>query len=99
VKDRMDKKRISKKKMQENRMRQYISIINSPEYREQLTEMAKRIVKLSETAPNEATIESNFDCELFAFFRDKFHTLGFEYNPTKEKAVATTRNMILLLPR
>ena len=67
----MDKKRISKKKMQENRMRQYISIINSPEYREQLTEMAKRIVKLSETAPNEATIESNFDCELFAFFREK----------------------------
>lgn len=90
----MDKKRISKKKMQENRMRQYISIINSPEYREQLTEMAKRIVKLSETAPNEATIESNFDCELFAFFRDKFHTLGFEYNPTKEKAVATTRNIL-----
>lgn len=94
VRVKMSNKRVSKKKLQENRMKQYISIINSSEYKEKLSEMAKRIVKLSETAPNEATIESNFDCELFAFFRDEFHTLGFEYNPIKEKAVATTRNVL-----
>ena len=90
----MDKKRVSKKMIQENRMRQYISIINSSEYKQQLTDMAKRIVKLSETAPNEATIESNFDCELFAFFRENFNSLGFEYNPIKEKAVSTKRNIL-----
>lgn len=90
----MSNQRLSKKKIQENRMKQYIAIINSTEYKEQLSEMAKRIVKASESAPNEATIESNFDCELFAFFRDKFHSLGFDYNPVKEKAIATTRNVL-----
>jgi len=90
----MENIRISKKVIQENKMKQYFSIINSAEYREQLSEMAQRIVKLSETAPNEATIESNFDCELFAFFRDKFNSLGFEYNPIKEKAVKTARNVL-----
>ncbi len=90
----MENIRVSKKVIQENKMKQYFSIINSVEYREQLSEMAQRIVKLSETAPNEATIESNFDCELFAFFRDKFNSLGFEYNPIKEKTVKTTRNVL-----
>lgn len=90
----MSGQRINKKKLQENRMKQFVSIINSVEYKEQLSEMAKRIVKLSETAPNEATIESNFDCELFAFFRNRFNSLGFEYNPIKEKAVETTRNVL-----
>ncbi len=74
-------------------MNDYISIIKSDKYREELKEMAKRIRQASVKAPNEATIESRFDCELFAFFKEYFAPFGFEYNPIKEKAVATCRHV------
>lgn len=72
----------------------YIDIIKSAEYKNDLNSMAKRIVRQSKIAPNEATIESNFDCEVFAFFREKFSKFGFEYNPIKEKTVGTKRNVL-----
>ena len=55
--------------------------------------MCKKIVTKSKSAPNEATIESYFDCELFSFFRSVFEPLGFEYNPVKEAAVSTKRHI------
>lgn len=73
--------------------KQYIAIVNSEEYKTLLKEMCRRIWNKAKTAPNEATIESYFDCELFAFFRDVFEPLGFEYNPTKEAAVSTKRHV------
>ena len=71
----------------------YISILKSNEYKSELNKMAKRIVEASRKAPNEATIESRFDCELFAFFKTYFGSLGFEYDPAKEKAIATCRHV------
>lgn len=90
----MEEKMKSKKQKQINRKKQFVNIINSTEYKNELSEMAKRIINRSKNAPNEATIESNFDCELFAFFRNTFNSLGFEYNPIKEKAVNTKRNIL-----
>ena len=55
----------------------YIAIIKSDEYKNKLKKMAKDIKNASKVAPNEATIESRFDCELFAFFKDMFEPLGF----------------------
>lgn len=47
----------------------YIAIIKSDEYKNKLKKMAQDIKNASKIAPNEATIESRFDCELFAFFK------------------------------
>lgn len=75
------------------KQKQYTAIVNSKEYKFLLKEMCRRISKKAKIAPNEATIESYFDCELFAFFRDVFEPLGFEYNPTKEASVSTKRHV------
>ena len=75
------------------KQKQYVAIVNSKEYRSLLKEMCRRISNKAKIAPNEATIESYFDCELFAFFRDIFEPLGFEYNPVKEVAVSTKRHV------
>ena len=70
---------------------QYTAIINSQDYKRLLSNMSIRIREKARRAPNEATIESYFDSELFAFFRDVFAPLGFEYAPQKEAAVETCR--------
>ena len=75
------------------KQKQYTAIVKSQEYRTLLTGMCRRISRKAKIAPNEATIESYFDCELFAFFRDVFEPLGFEYNPTKEASVSTRRHV------
>lgn len=75
------------------KQKQYIAIINSSEYKSLLKDMCSRISIKAKTAPNEATIESYFDCEFFAFFRDVFQPLGFEYNPTKEASISTKRHI------
>lgn len=75
------------------RNKQYNAIINSDEYKILLTEMSKRIIEKSEEAQNEATIENYFDCELFAFFRNIFAPLGFNYNPQKEVSITTKRHI------
>lgn len=49
-----------------------VSIVNSEEYKNGLSKVAKSIRDFSRDAPNEATIESRFDCELFAFFKEIF---------------------------
>lgn len=72
----------------------YLEIIKSKRYKNELDAMAERIILNSKRAPNEATIESNFDCELFAFFRLQFSKFGFEYNPIKEKPVDTVRTVL-----
>ncbi len=74
-------------------LNEYISIIKSSSYQTELNRMARDIVEASLKAPNEATIESRFDCELFAFFKTYFEPLGFEYNPIKEKSIATRRHI------
>ena len=71
-----------------NNKNKYIDIVNSSDYKFELANMAKRIVAKSNIAPNEATVESYFESELFSFFREKFSILGFEYNPIKEKKTA-----------
>lgn len=73
--------------------KQYSAIIHSKEYKHLLKEMCDRITNKSKIAPNEATIENYFDCEFFAFFREVFEPLGFEYNPVKEASVATQRHV------
>ena len=73
--------------------KQYIAIIKSQEYKQLLTQMSKRIIQYSKTAPNEATIESFFDSELFMIFRNIFEPIGFTYNPIKEKAISTERHI------
>jgi len=73
--------------------KQYSAIVKSTEYKQLLTQMCKRIVAAAKIAPNEATIESNFDCELFTFFRNRFEPIGFKYSPTKEQAVKTKRHI------
>lgn len=83
----------SKEIIEELKKKQYTAIIHSEEYKQLLKETCKRIVKNSKLAPNEATIESYFDCELFSLFRQLFSPLGFEYNPIKEASVATTRHI------
>ena len=77
----------------ELKKKQYSAIVHSDEYKTLLNEMCKKIVTKSKSAPNEATIESYFDCELFSFFRSVFEPLGFEYNPVKEAAVSTKRHI------
>ena len=72
--------------------KQYTAIINSKEYRSLLKDMCRRISSKAKVAPNEATIENYFDCELFAFFRDVFEPLGFIYSPVKEAAISTRRH-------
>jgi len=71
----------------------YQEILNSSDYKSELSKMAIRIITKSRNAPNEATIEGYFDSELFAFFREKFSLLGFEYSPVKEKSVATRHTL------
>ena len=75
------------------KQKQYIAIVNSKEYKLLLNEMCHRISNKAKMAPNEATIENYFDCELFSFFRDIFEPLGFEYNPVKEATIATKRHI------
>ena len=77
-----------------SRKSRYLKIIKDPEYGRSLEEMAQRIVRNSRVAPNEASVESYFDCELFHFFRTQFGELGFEYNPTKEKSYQTSRHIL-----
>lgn len=79
--------------MNSNYKHKYQEILNSTDYKLALSEMAKRIVNKSKKAPNEATIESYFDSELFSFFREKFSLYGFEYNPIKEKKVVTRHTL------
>lgn len=76
-----------------NNVVDYVSIVKSTEYQHRLVEMAKSIKTSSKIAPNEATIESRFDCELFAFFKEIFEPLGFIYNPIKEQAINTRRHI------
>ena len=64
------------------------NIINSTDYKIAIASMSDRISNKSQVAPNEATVESYFEQELFSFFREKFGTLGFDYNPIKEKNAA-----------
>ena len=71
------------------RSQQYIAILNSNEYKKLLTDIAKRIVLSAKLSANEATIENYFDFELFAFFRDVFEPLGYEYRPEKEAPIST----------
>lgn len=52
-----------------NKVVDYVSIVKSKEYQQRLVGMANSIKNSSKIAPNEATIESRFDCELFAFLR------------------------------
>ena len=73
--------------------KEYQRIINSDEYYRELKLMSERIKNNSKTAPNEATIESYFDCELFAFFKNTFSELGIEYKPIKEKSLSTRRHI------
>lgn len=75
------------------KQKQYNAIIHSKEYQTLLNEMGRRIVNKSTSAPNEATVENYFDCELFAFFREVFSPLGFEYCPTKEASISTQRHV------
>lgn len=76
-----------------NKVVDYVSIVKSKEYQQRLVEMANSIKNSSKIAPNEATIESRFDCELFAFFKEIFEPLGFIYNPIKEQAINTRRHI------
>lgn len=76
-----------------NKVVDYVSIIKSKEYQQRLVETANSIKNSSKIAPNEATIESRFDCELFAFFKEIFEPLGFIYNPIKEQAINTRRHV------
>ncbi len=66
----------------------YLEIINSTDYKNALLSMAEQIKRSSLLAPNEATVESYFERELFSFFRERFGLLGFEYNPVKEQNAA-----------
>ena len=75
------------------KQKQYSAIVKSKEYKSLLADMCRRISKKANIAPNEATIESYFDCEFFAFFREIFEPLGFEYNPTKEASICTRRHI------
>ncbi|MCL2125680.1 MAG: hypothetical protein FWH33_06805 [Oscillospiraceae bacterium] len=68
---------------------QYITIMNSPKYKQLLAEICQSINSFAKDAPNEATIESYFDSTLFEFFRSVFEPLGYAYNPIKEQAIAT----------
>lgn len=79
--------------MERLQQRQYNAIVHSIEYKTILNEVSRRIIDRSRTAPNEATIESCFDCEFFSLFRNLFGHLGFEYNPTKEVAISTKRHI------
>lgn len=60
------------------------SITASKEYRKALTELAKSIREQCSTAPNEATISSNFDFQIHDFLKAVF---DIEYTPTKEQSV------------
>ena len=75
------------------KQKQYNAIIHSSEYKTLLSEMSKRIINKSISAPNEATVENYFDCEFFAFFREVFSPLGFKYNPIKEASISTNRHI------
>ena len=79
--------------MDSNIKASYTSIIKSLEYKESLDKMTVSITNAAKKAPNEATIESRFDMELFAFFKQYFEPLGFEYNPTKESSIETRRHV------
>ena len=79
--------------MKKSKLDEFIKIVKSDEYVNELDKMAESIRDASAKAPNEATIESRFDCELFAFFKNHFEPLGFEYNPTKEKVLNTQRHI------
>lgn len=72
----------------------YMAILRSFQYKNSLDKMANRIANCARIAPNEATIESKFDNELFSFFREQFGLLGFEFNPIKEKSLDTDRTVI-----
>lgn len=73
--------------------RQYSAILRSTEYFTLLTHMATDIKNHAINTPNEATIESYFDCTLFSFFREVFGNLGYTYEPTKEASISTNRHI------
>lgn len=72
----------------EKKIARYIDILNSTDYKTAVASMSERIKNKSQIAPNEATVESYFEQELFAFFKEKFGILGFDYSPIKEKSAA-----------
>ena len=75
------------------RAQQYISILNSQEYRELVSIAVKSIKQRAVESDNEATIEFYFEAELFSFFKYVFEPLGFSYHPQKEVPVATRRHV------
>ncbi|SDM07964.1 Eco57I restriction-modification methylase domain-containing protein [Segatella bryantii] len=77
------------------RKNRYQEIIRSNEYQIEISEIVKRLLKVSKTAPNEATIEANFDMELHTLFNNYFKEIGFEYNPIKEAPVNSTKRNVI----
>lgn len=76
-----------KKSTQESLKHKSIEILlNTSEYRKSLTEAACTIRARSAEAPNEASVVSIFEIEIFAIIRDVF---GLKFYPEKEVCVDT----------
>ncbi len=71
--------------------KQLIGILNSNEYYQLLKIMCNEIISKARIAPNEATIENNFDTNIAILFNRLFEQLGLAYSPIKEDAVNTKR--------
>lgn len=62
--------------------------LKEPLFHNALTDAARDIIKESEKAPNEATIESVFERKLYAVLKD----IGVDFSPIKESPISTKRH-------
>ncbi|MGC8621974.1 MAG: N-6 DNA methylase [Caldisphaera sp.] len=64
-------------------------VLDSPEFRNALHSVAEEINKEAKNAPNEPTIESLFEREMYALLKD----VGIKFNPQKEIKVDVIRHV------
>lgn len=81
---------MNKDKLKGLKLKQVEYLIQTKEYREELTNVSQNIYKACLQVDNEASAVSVFELELFSFIKD---VTGLKYYPEKEKSVDTERHI------
>lgn len=82
------KKNIAQKKSIEESTIDYV--LAHPDFRKELDQIASAIRKIAATAPNEATLATNFELKLYGQINKRLH---IEFEPVKEESIDTARHI------
>jgi hypothetical protein len=68
------------------------SVFANEQFISSLTSLMIEIKDYAKIAENEKSIETQFDMRVFSLFKKFFSSLGYEYNPNKEKNIVTFKS-------